>query len=145
MNNLKHTVFRFGLPLFFLFLPATTWALVGPPQKCDVSSFEGSFKCALGRVREEAGIKEVEPLQVILSILKVGLTLVAIAGVIGLIIAGGMYMFSAGDETKAAKAKKAILYVIIGLLIIGASILIVNLIINAFQGAPAVQPQPKPS
>ncbi len=102
-----HIAFRVGLLLVLLFPPATTWALVGPPQKCDVNSFKGGFQCVLGRIREEAGVGETEPAQVILGILKAGLTLVAIAGIIGLIIAGGMYMFSAGEEQKAAKAKKA--------------------------------------
>lgn len=116
-------------------VPALVTAQAPPlhqPGICDVKDFESSFKCVLDKIRPETKIAPKEPIQVVLAILKTVLTLVAIAGVIGLIIAGGMYMFSAGEEQKAAKAKKAILYVIIGLLIIGASILIVNLVINAF-------------
>lgn len=108
--------------------------------KCSFKDFGSGFDC-VKQLGTKSKVTEDDPVKIVLQVLKTVLTLVAIAGVIGLIIAGGMYMFSAGEEQKAAKAKKAILYVIIGLLIIGASILIVNLVINAFQ-TPAGKPQP---
>lgn len=101
--------------------------------KCEFKSFLTSFDC-VKNIGVQSGVKETDPVQVVLSILRIALTLVAIIGVIGLIIAGIMYMLALGEPQKAEKAKKAIFYVILGLIIIGASILIVNFIITAFQG-----------
>lgn len=50
---------------------------------------------------------------------------------LAVVIAGGIYyIISLGDEKKTAKAKAIILYAIVGLIIIGLSVLIVNLIIS---------------
>ncbi|MEX2055200.1 MAG: pilin [Candidatus Andersenbacteria bacterium] len=59
---------------------------------------------------------------------------VSLLGLLFLIIAGAMYITSLGDEKKAAQAKKLILYVIVGLLIVGLSAIIVNTVIIKFVG-----------
>lgn len=99
---------------------------------CDPRSLVDSFRCVIDQIGPAAGVTQNQPIDVILTILRTALTLIAILGVIGLIIAGAMYMLAAGDEGQAKKAKSAIMYVIIGLVIIGAAILVVNLIISAF-------------
>lgn len=121
--------------IFLLLSLALSFMPVIPAQaavNCDPKSLKDSFECVLNEIRPEAGIAEKEPIDVVLTILRTALTLTAILGIIALIIAGGMYMFSAGDETQAKKAKSAIMYVIIGLIIIGLSIVTVNLVIRAF-------------
>jgi hypothetical protein len=41
-----------------------------------------------------------------------------------------MYITSLGDESKTSQAKKIIMYAIIGLLVLGAAGIIVNVLIN---------------
>lgn len=58
-----------------------------------------------------------------------------LAGVIaaGFVIYGGIkYITSAGSDQQAAEAKRVILYAIIGLIVIGLSAVIVNVVINIF-------------
>ncbi len=55
--------------------------------------------------------------QIVTGIMNWLLVLVGIFGVIGFAIAGILYLISAGDETKAEKAKNAMLYSIIGVIV----------------------------
>jgi len=45
------------------------------------------------------------------------LTIFAILGVIGFVIAGIIYLVSAGDETTIGRAKKAMVYSIVGIIV----------------------------
>ncbi len=74
--------------------------------------------------------QEITPAQVIQNIINVVLTLMGVIATGIFIIGGAMYITSAGEEDKAARAKKLILYAIVGLLIIGVSAIAVNVIIN---------------
>ena len=56
------------------------------------------------------------------------LFLVGIAAVIYLIFAGMLYITSGGDEEQARRARRQIFYAIIGILIIGFSLMIVNFV-----------------
>lgn len=68
--------------------------------------------------------------------LKIVLGLVGIIAVAVLMWGGVKYVISLGDEDAAADAKRLILYAIIGLIIIGASLLIVNVIIDFLNKPP---------
>lgn len=65
------------------------------------------------------------------SALNVFLGLVGIVAVAFLIYGGVQYITAAGDDSKAEKAKKTIMYAIIGLIVIGLSVIIVNFVITA--------------
>lgn len=112
-----------------LLSPATALAAIN----CDFKGFATSLDC-VQKIGADSGINEKDPLAVILNIMRVLLTLVGIIAVIALIISGVRYILSSGDEGEAKKAKNGILYAMIGLVVIGASILIVNLVINSFGG-----------
>ena len=66
----------------------------------------------------------------------------AIIGVLGLvavvvmIIGGYNYMTSAGDASKVEKAKKTILYGLIGLIVCALAFIIVNFVIGTILGNP---------
>lgn len=137
-----HIVLSLVVLIGFSLLPLQTTAQAQPQTNCRLDSFKDSFDCVQDAIRDEAGVAEQEPIEVILGILRVALTLAGILGVIALIIAGVRYMLSTGDEGEAKKAKQGIIYAVLGLIVIGASILIVNLIINAFQGTPQQPPPP---
>ena len=53
-----------------------------------------------------------------------------IVAVIVIVIAGFMYTTSQGDPNKVARAKNAILYAIVGLIIVLAAVAIVNFILD---------------
>jgi len=59
------------------------------------------------------------------------LILVAIIAVIFVIIGGVRYITSSGDEDASAAAKNTIIFALVGLVIIGLSIVIVNFILAA--------------
>lgn len=82
---------------------------------------------------EIEGLRQ-EPLrEVILDYLYLALSFLAMAGVI-MIIAAGIYMVvSGGDETAKDKAKKIILYVVIGLVIVFLARSIVGFFVNGLQ------------
>lgn len=71
------------------------------------------------------------------SIVKTVITLlswiVGVASVIVIIIAGLLFVLSAGDPQKAAKARQAILYAIIGLVIVALAQVIVRFVIGTIQ------------
>lgn len=61
------------------------------------------------------------------------LLFVGLIAAIFLIFGGVQYITSAGDDQKTATAKKTILYAIVGLIVIGLSVAIVNFVVDAFQ------------
>ena len=67
----------------------------------------------------------------ITNILNSLLVLVAIAALVMLIIGGVRYIFSGGDEEKAAAAKNTILYALVGLVVIALAAVAVNFILQA--------------
>ncbi len=47
-----------------------------------------------------------------------------------LVYGSAMYVISAGDEARAHKAKMVIIFAVIGLLIVGAAAIVVNVVVN---------------
>lgn len=73
----------------------------------------------------------------LLIVLSIVLRFLAVVSVIVLVIGGVMYIFSLGNEDGAKRAKRLILYAIIGLIIVGVSVLLVNTLISFFFQQPA--------
>ncbi|MBU1017605.1 pilin [Patescibacteria group bacterium] len=73
----------------------------------------------IGCVEAPGGLvsSEVSVVELVLKIASVLMTIVAAAAVIMLIVAGIMYALSAGDEEKMQKAKRIILWSVIGLIV----------------------------
>lgn len=67
---------------------------------------------------------------IVVKVINFVLSFVGVLAVLFLIIAGVMYITSLGDEGKAEKAKKMILYIIIGILLIVLAAVIVNVVLN---------------
>jgi len=68
------------------------------------------------------------------------LAIVTIVAVAAIIWGGFVYITSAGDEEKARKAKSVIFYAILGLIILGAAAIIVNVVISLYQGGAGAKP-----
>ncbi len=70
------------------------------------------------------------------SIFNNAINLIYVAGgitaVVTIIIAGYLYVISGGNPSEVEKAKNAILYSIIGLIIIGAAFTLTNFVIGRF-------------
>lgn len=118
-----------------LLMPLSVTAQNG--QQCiadfERTSWQSGFLCVLG-IAEDSNIQADQDLgDFILSIIRVGLNLTGILALGFVIYAGVRYIMSRGDEGEVEKAKKTLLYTLIGLLIIGISIILVNLTIGAFQ------------
>lgn len=94
----------------------------------------GSFKEGFDAVetfREKAGVKRFESLgDIVLAILGVVGALAAVIALAALVYGAVVFITSLGDESKASQAKKIILYAIVGLIVLGAAGIVVNVAIN---------------
>ncbi len=79
---------------------------------------------------------------IVLEILRAVLLFMGLAAVVVIVIAGIWLVVSVGDESAKDKAKKIILYAVIGLLIIAIAAGLVNIIIGATGGASIFGPVP---
>lgn len=82
---------------------------------------------------EKAGLLSDETTtakDIVVKVINFVLSFVGLLAVLFLIIAGVMYITSLGDEGKAEKAKKMILYIIIGILLILLAAVIVNVVLD---------------
>ncbi len=73
------------------------------------------------------------------SIINILSLIIGIAAVIVIIIAGFNYITAGGDDARVSSAKKAIINAVIGLIIVGAAQLIVQLVINGANGGNLTQ------
>lgn len=72
--------------------------------------------------------------KIVFNIINVGLSLIALAAGIYIIISGVRYITSQGDEGATEKAKKGIMYALIGLIVIGLAAVLVNFVLDAIGG-----------
>lgn len=72
------------------------------------------------------GLPKSSLMDIISNIMQWLLTAVGIAGVIGFVIAGLLYLTAAGDEKKIATAKQAMLASIIGVIVAIAGVVALN-------------------
>lgn len=129
MNRLL--VVSSGLVMIYSLLsPLTTLAQAPAPTGVGLNfSFD-----KVEQIRDKAGVKKNEgnlP-YFITTILKVVLSFVGILAAAAIIYASILLITNLGDEDSVAKAKKIILYAVIGLILIGFSVVIVNFVINEF-------------
>ncbi|MAE68230.1 MAG: hypothetical protein QF793_03460 [Candidatus Peribacteraceae bacterium] len=88
------------------------------------------------------GVTGQEIRQIVLSLLLAVLLFMGLAAVVVIVIAGIWLVVSVGDEQAKEKAKKIILYALVGLIIIALAAGIVTLIINATGGGGIFGPVP---
>lgn len=107
-----------------------------------------SFALAQGTIKNPAnfgaGLKTLESVakdnelntskastkEILQTIVKWLLTLTGTIATISLLYGGFLYITSQGEESKAEQAKNIILYSVIGIIIIGISAVVVNVVIN---------------
>lgn len=68
-------------------------------------------------------------LQIADRVLTFLLSIAGIFSIIGLVISGLLYIFASGDSSQATKAKEAVKYAVGGIVIAGASLMIVKQIV----------------
>lgn len=80
-----------------------------------VNQLAGTFK-----------LPQLSAYKIIQEIIAFLLAIAAAIATLAIIIGGIMYIMSIGDDSKTARAKKVLLYAVLGLLIVGAARLIVS-------------------
>ena len=122
-------------------LPATALAQSGGTSTTPLGGGDGkkySFYQGFRNVEANLGLAKVREFKnlkdVIIFLLRAFIILVAVLALAALVLGGAMYIIALGDEQKTTRAKKIILYAIIGLLVIGAAGLMTNVVVN-FIGA----------
>lgn len=87
---------------------------------------------------QQYGLPEGSILDIIKNILLWLLAALGIIGVIGFVIAGIMYLISAGDEDMAGKAKNAMKWSIYGVVVALAGLVIIQAIYYALTGTTSI-------
>lgn len=109
-----------------------------PPGSGGTSGDPKTFSAGIGevgRVATSGGLSDKKSAKEILqSIVKWLLSLIGTFAVISLLYGGYLYITSQGEERKAEQAKTIILYSVIGLIIIGLSAVVVNVVISVATG-----------
>jgi flavin-binding protein dodecin len=114
-------IFLFTLFCVGSFYPSIALAQASP------TSDPASFAEGINRAKEvDDTLGKVDIYTVIENVINTILSFVAILGLIAFIIGGVMYIMSFGDEQKTARAKKIILYAILGMIIAGGAFAIVE-------------------
>lgn len=95
---------------------------------------QGAFKQGFTEVKNAAVGAGVNvpgsPTAFIISILTVVAAVLAAIALAALLYGGFLYITSLGEEDRARTAKRVILYAIIGIIVIGAAGILVNVIIS---------------
>lgn len=84
---------------------------------------------------EDLDLAKGDPRIAIVELVRLAITFVGIIAVVYLLYAGFLWMTSAGNEEKVAKAKKTLINAIIGLVVILSAFLIVSFVINKMNAA----------
>ena len=72
---------------------------------------------------------------VVIAIINAVIGMLGLVAVVFIIIGGISYMTSSGETAKVEKAKKTILYAVIGLIVCALAFIIVNFVINTVKSA----------
>lgn len=99
----------------------------------DPTSFTDGIS-SIGDIAGDNGLaKKSSAKEIMQTIVKWLLTLVGTIAVISLIYGGFLYVTSQGEEDATERAKHIILYSVIGIIIIGISAIVVNVVISITQ------------
>lgn len=84
---------------------------------------------------QQTGLEEFGQLEIAGNILNFITSLAAIIALLVFIIGAVMYIISLGDESKAAFAKRIMLYAIVGLLLVGGAYVVIRLVRDILDGS----------
>lgn len=119
---------KIGKSIFFVTV-ITSLALVVFPVAAQITQVGGEDCSALGI--SCTGSEDTDSLlNTIVTIVNVLLGLVGIVAAIYLVLGGVRYVMSEGEEDQTEKAKKTIIYALIGIIVIGISAALVNFVIS---------------
>lgn len=132
-------VFSF-LILFLLvitFLPFGTHAQAPTADCTNPISLGRSLTCAQQLIAQPGGLStSVSVSSLLQTIINWLLSLVAVLALLALIVGGVMYILSFGSEDAAKRAKRIIMYAIIGLLVVFLSFAILSTVQSLLAPAP---------
>lgn len=84
----------------------------------------------------EVDVKKIETKDIVAGTLNAAYAIAAVIAVIVIIAAGLMYITSDGDPGKTSTAKNAIIYALIGLVIVGSAFIITGIVQNIASDSP---------
>ncbi len=120
--------------LFTSLAIASSFALVSPVlAEANPNSFIDGLNKTKSFAQENKLGEGKSTKEILQSVVKWLLSLIGTIAVISLLYGGFLYITSTGEEKQAEKAKTLILYSVIGLIIIGLSAIIVNVVISLTQ------------
>ncbi len=115
--------------LCMIFLGCVVAPLCGHP--CHAASSPMTVDQQIDLIAINTGLPTDEPDSIIEKIIKFLLSFIGGLSVLIIVIAGFVYVTSAGDENKTEEAKKWIIYAIVGLIVSLLAWVIVNTVIEA--------------
>jgi hypothetical protein len=130
MKNMNITAPPIIFITMLFLLSFSAWQTTSPVHA--QGAFNNGFQF-VKTVQGQAGIKDLTANSFITAVVKVGLSIMGLIAVAVIIYGGFLYVTSMGDEKKAEQGKHAILYAVIGLIIIGGAAILTNVIISTFK------------
>lgn len=132
MHN--HSNSFLGMSVVIVLATVFCFTLISPAMaQKDPTSFGEGLK-SVGEIAKKNDLGSAKSSkEIIQSITKWLLSLIGTIAVISLLYGGFLYITSQGEENKVEQAKTIILYSVIGIIIIGLSAIIVNVVISLTQ------------
>lgn len=87
-----------------------------------------------GRISGDSQLESTSIVDIITSLMQWLLLIVGILAVIGFVISGILYVTAAGDEGQIDKAKKALVYSIIGIIVALIGLIVITAVTNLLGG-----------
>lgn len=127
INTNKHFFHTLSKTLLLSFLFALIF-LNTPHAFADITTLQGSLDGVKSDIADQdaALAKDLKATEIITNVIQWMLAVSVMIALAALIWGGIMYILALGDENRAAKAKKILLYAIVGLIIVGTSYAIIS-------------------
>lgn len=124
MKNIKQFLLVSSLMVLGLLLFSSTGASVAMAQAIDPTQDQPAIIAALSG--GQTGLRGI-----VLTIVNFFLTFLGLLAVVMIIYGGFLYVGSAGNEENVNKAKKILMYAVLGIIVIIVSFALVNTILTA--------------
>jgi cytochrome bd-type quinol oxidase subunit 2 len=125
MNIIKKVIY--GASSMALLAPFATFAQTPPPAtKAEVTAFA---------VPTTTGLPAGSLVNIVTQVMNWLLYAVGLFGVIGFVIAGILYLTAAGDDEQIKKAKKAMVYSIVGVIVALVGVVVITAVKGALSGS----------
>jgi len=123
-------------PLYTALLTVVIFTSLGMASSVQAGDFSQGILDTLSFAKNTAGLSKQTPTQVLVNAGNLLTGIAAALALFAVVLGGIMYIVSLGDEQRSARAKRILLFAIVGLIIAGIAALIINIAKAIAYGSP---------